>query len=67
MKKFCFCFPLVESGIVVGVYGAIVWLLYFIHALIGRNMNCKSSDKRKLGNNSKCFQPTLCYSRLMQR
>lgn len=47
MKKFCFYFPLVESGIVVGVSGAIVWLLYFIHALVARNVNCKSVDKRK--------------------
>lgn len=41
MKKFCFCIPLVESGIVVGVYGTIVWILYFIHASFGRSLRCE--------------------------
>lgn len=41
MKKFCFCFPLVESGIVVGVYGIAAWILYFLHASLERSLKCK--------------------------
>lgn len=41
MKKFCFCIPLVESGIVVGVYGTIVWVLLFVQVSMERNLKCK--------------------------
>lgn len=47
MRKFCFFFPLVESGIVVGVFGIILWILYFLKAVFERNLTCELSDKAK--------------------
>lgn len=39
MNKFCFCIPLVESGVIVGVYGSLVWILYSIQTFFERNLD----------------------------
>lgn len=41
MRKFCFYFPLVESGLVIGVFGIIAWILYIVQAFYERNLSCE--------------------------